>query len=173
MSTVKKIIHSKFMHIFIAINCNLLHKYGHRKRLHRLWNHVLLLLYAAVKVVGGVNELYMLSTCQKCNNKAYVWGTSHTQTNYIWFYMILNLSILHLCLAAAHLVKWSSHFYIPLRFYFEISSDKDLNVMKFKEFTLNYTHSKNPFLFDALSYPMFGCSCCCCSTNKIFKFASF
>ena len=81
----KKIIHSKFMHIFIAINCYLLHKYGHRKRLHRLWNHVLLLLYAAVKVVGGVNELYMLSTCQKCNNKAYVWGTQVilTQTNYI------------------------------------------------------------------------------------------
>ena len=34
-----------------------------------------LVLYAsaaAVKVVGVVNELYMLSTCQKSNNKAYM-----------------------------------------------------------------------------------------------------
>ena len=132
MSTVKKIIHSKFMHIFIAINCNLLHKYGHRKRLHRLWNHVLLLLYAAVKVVGGVNELYMLSTCQKCNNKAYGWGTSHTHRQIIfWFYMILNLSIFCIFVWPAYLVKWSSHFYIPLRFYFRFSSDKDLNILKF------------------------------------------
>ena len=34
-----------------------------------------LVLYAAaaaVKVVGVVNELYMLSTCQKSNNEAYM-----------------------------------------------------------------------------------------------------
>ena len=60
------------MYIFIAINCNLLHKYGHRKRLHQLQNHVLVLYAAAVKVVGVVNELYMLSTCQKSDNKAYM-----------------------------------------------------------------------------------------------------
>ena len=120
MSTVKKIIHSKFMHIFIAINCNLLHKYGHRKRLHRLWNHVLLLLYAAVKVVGGVNELYMLSTCQKCNNKAYGWGTSHTHRQIIfgftWYLTSLSSIFVWQRISLNEVVIFT---YIPLGFYFK------------------------------------------------------
>ena len=60
----------------------------------------LVLYAAAVKVVGVVNELYMLSTCQKSNNKAYMLEGQLIDKLYLVLHNTKPL-YLHLCLAAS------------------------------------------------------------------------
>ena len=67
MSTVKKSFIPKFMHIFIAINCNLLHKYGQIVNVFTDFEIMsYYYVYAVIrKVVGVGNELYYVKHLSK------------------------------------------------------------------------------------------------------------